>query len=274
MKEYLSVAYNMKQGDLLPSNETIDKLISLVGNKRQVLCIGIATLPLAKTLSDQLSCSVTVIVEPSDYLTEPTPPGITIITDAIASSEITKRFKPDDFDVVVLADALNQIKDYSNVVAQILSYFSGAIVISVPQLFDNKQSLINAQSREIDRLKQLLRTKDESLSWYAKRFREHLVNHYKLEKTAKERIDYEKETAGKINELSERLRLKEHAYNLLHADRDRMVEAFNIVTRYSVDRLPKIFRYPLKACIAFFTYGPLEPIRILKKKAPSALPHK
>lgn len=266
MKEYLSVAYSMQQGELVPNDETLNKLMALVGPKRKVLCVGSTTIPLARTLCDSLSCEVTVIVDKTDYVTNDTPSNIRIVVDSLASSDLTKRFRADEFEVVILADALHQIKEYSQVLTNVLTYFSNAVVISVPQLFDNKQALINAQNQEIDRLKKLLRIKEESLSWYSKRLREHLVNHYKLEKTAKERVDYERDTNGKIHGLSENLRLKNEQYEILQQDRDRVVNELNRVNRYSADRLPKLLRYPVKATIAALTYGPFEPLRILKKK--------
>jgi Methionine biosynthesis protein MetW len=266
MKEYLSVAYNMKHGELTPNEETLNKLIALVGNRRKVLCVGGTTLPLATALVENMACSVTIVADSNDFIGGNIPGTINLVVDSLVSSDLTKRFRNDEFEIVILADALHQIKEYSQVLTKLLTYFSNAIVISVPQLFDNKQALINAQSQEIERLKQIIRIREESLSWYAKRLREHLVNHYKLEKTASERIAHEQQTASKMHQLSEAARLKDEQYSLLEQDRNRIVNELDRISRFSPDKLPSVFRYPLKALILMITCGPKELVQILKKK--------
>lgn len=260
-----SKVLTIHQGEI-NQDETINKLISVVGNRRKILCVGTSTLTLAKTLTEEHSCEVSVIIDPKDYLHLEKIGDLKIILESVNTLDLAKRFSPDDFEVIFIADTLQQVHDYSKILAGLIGFFANSLVISVPQLLEDKKALILAQSKEIKRLKAIIEQKEEGLAWYSKRMREHLANHYKLEKTAKERIDYEKSTQLKLHGLSETIAQKKKAYKALEDDRDRILAELHRVRNYSPDCLPFFLKYPLKGLISIYSQGIFHPFRALKKK--------
>ncbi|MCO6429334.1 MAG: hypothetical protein J5J00_00610 [Deltaproteobacteria bacterium] len=252
------VAFDFNKMTVEEQEAAIQKVVQLLAGKSSVLCIGASALRLAETLAAYESRRVTLLTDNSDFISTDQSSSVRILVEPLASDSFLSRFTPDEFDAVVLTDPPLSSNTVTSKLPSLLTFFTGALVVSIPELITEEQAIIREQALEIERLKKVLRVREETISWYSKRLREHLVSHYKLEGTHAER--------KREHELSSELERKNQEYSALLADRDRIKDYADRLSRYSADHLPLILRYPVKALIALWAYGPLEPIRIIRKK--------
>lgn len=259
-------AFNL---DTMPADAGRDflfNLLALLAGKTRLLCIGASSLSLAQRLAQEGPHEVTLLVDPRDYLDPEHVQPVKLVIESLTSADLAKRFRHDQFDAVLLADPPQEQGSLKNQLGELMAHFRNALVISLPEALTREKSLLRQQETEIKRLQALLRTRDETISWYSKRLREHLVNHYILEKTHKERVQFEHDFGTRLASSEMRVSELTRECEILRGERDYYESRVEQLSRFSTDTLPKFIRFPLKALIAVLLRGPFEPIRILRKK--------
>ncbi len=122
------------QIDLSSENSSHTKILKLVGQGKYVLEIGCATGYMTRYLKEKLGCRVFCVEIESDSAQEARPYCEELLIEDIEQLDLGETLKDKRFDVVILADVLEHLKDSRSVLRKLRHFLDdkGYILLSVP----------------------------------------------------------------------------------------------------------------------------------------------
>ncbi len=121
--------------DLENPDDTRARLVEMAGRDKRVLCVGLSTRPVAAALTER-GCAVTAVeMDPDEACASGLSPADAVLGGA-DGEDLTAATGAQTFDVVLLVDVLERLKDPRKLIARVRGLLApgGCVALSVPNV--------------------------------------------------------------------------------------------------------------------------------------------